>query len=770
MALGNTLGTQYLAVIHQQLTQFAGRSDFAAKMAIAFGSKVNRDQIMALGQRWLQGDFRGLPAIDVLYQGELGTARGAYELANNKIYLSASFLETASTADIVGVLLEEIGHSLDGLLNVGDASGDEGALFSAFALGNNLSAAEILSLQTEDDHAFIKLNGQLLLIEQATLIGDNNNNTLNGTALADLMSGLGGDDVISGFGGNDTLIGGSGSDYLTGGAGNDVFALEYFTGAFNAVNQDVVSDFVRGQDKIDLRSLGIGDLGTILALTNDVNGSAVITTQYNSLNGFYSLRLNGISRSTLSAVNFIFNTSIINESKIGTINGDDLFGGQGSDTLNGSAGDDRLFGEQGNDTLIGGSGSDYLTGGAGNDIFALEYFTGAFNAVNQDVVSDFMRGQDKIDLRSLGIGDLGTILALTNDVNGSAVITTQYNSLNGFYSLRLNGINRSTLSAADFIFNTNIINESKIGTINGDDLFGGQGNDTLNGSAGDDRLFGEQGNDNLIGGSGSDYLTGGAGNDIFALEYFAGAFNAVNQDVVSDFVRGQDKIDLRSLGIGDLGTILALTNNDINGSAVITTQYNSLNGFYSLRLNGINRSTLSAANFIFNTSVINESKIGTINGDDLFGGQGNDTLNGSASNDRLFGEQGNDNLIGGSDSDYLDGGFGLDVLTGGAGVDTFALHKAQGIDRISDFSAGDVLRLSVAEFGGGLNIGALSAAQVRVGAGVTRANTVSQRLIFDSLNRNLYFDADGSGAGAAVQIAKLTGTAVISNLSFSIGA
>jgi Ca2+-binding RTX toxin-like protein len=669
MALGNTLGTQYLAVIHQQLTQFAGRSDFAAKMAIAFGGKVSRDQIMALGQRWQQGDFRGLPAINVLYQGELGTARGAYEVANNKIYLSASFLETASTADIIGVLLEEIGHSLDGLLNVGDASGDEGALFSAFALGDNLSAAEILSLQAEDDHAFIKLNGQLLLIEQATLIGNDSNNLVNGTALADLMSGLGGNDVISGFGGNDTISGGYGSDYLTGGAGNDIFALEYFAGAFNNIDQDVVSDFVRGQDKIDLRSLGIGDLGTVLALTNnDISGSAVITTQYYSLNGSYSLRLNGINRSTLSAANFIFNTSIINDSKIGTDNNDDLFGGQGNDTLNGSAGDDRLFGEQGNDNLIGGYGSDYLTGGAGNDIFALQYFTGAFNNIDQDVVSDFVRGQDKIDLRSLGISDLGTILALTNnDINGSAVITTQYYSLNGSYSLRLNGINRSTLSAANFIFNTSIINESKIGTDVSDDLFGGQGNDTLNGSAGDDRLFGEQGNDNLIGGYGSDYLTGGAGNDIFALQYFTGAFNNTDQDVVSDFVRGQDKIDLRSLGISDLGTILALTNNDINGSAVITTQYYSLNGSYSLRLNGINRSTLSAANFIFNTSIINESKIGTDVSDDLFGGQGNDTLNGSAGDDRLFGEQGNDNLIGGYGSDYLDGGYGSDVLAGGAG-------------------------------------------------------------------------------------------------------
>jgi Ca2+-binding RTX toxin-like protein len=989
---------QYLPLAQQQLTQFAGRSDFAAKMTTAFGSKINRVQLAAIGQRWQQGNFAGLPAIEVLQQGELGAAKGAYAAAGNKIYLSASFLATASTADIVGVLLEEIGHSLDGLLNVSDAQGDEGALFSAFVQGDILSASEILGLKAEDDRATILLNGQLIAVEQSTVTGDNNNNTLNGTALADSISGLNGDDTISGLGGNDKISGGYGSDSMTGGAGSDIFALESFIGSTYVQDFDVVTDFLQGQDKVDLRGLGIGSLDAVLAITNnDFSNNAIITTYYNNIGGSYSLKLDGIDRGFLATTDFIFNTAVVNDNKIGTSYSDDLFGGQGNDTLNGgTGGDDRLFGEQGNDSLAGGYGSDMLYGGAGSDIFALESFNGStyiqdkdiaadflqgydrvdlrglgigdfntllaitsndfsntaiittyynniggsyslkldgidrglltasnfifsasvlndsktgtsysddlfggqgndtlrggtggddrlfgeqgndslsggygsdlltggsgldtfaleyFNASTYiqdvDVVTDFVRGQDKIDVRSLGIGDFSTILALTsNDANGDAVITTYYNNIGGSYNLKLTGIDRGLLAASNFVFNANVLNDSKVGTSYSDDLFGGQGNDTLNGgTGGDDRLFGEQGNDILVGGYGSDTLYGGLGNDSFALEYSNGSTYLQNQDVVADFVRGQDKIDVRSLGISDFNTILALTSNDATGSAVITTHYNNIGGSYSLQLKGINRNLLLGANFIFNTNLISEAKAGTNYDDDLFGGLGNDTLTGGSGNDRLFGEQGVDRLIGGTGDDIyyvenagdlvvessaiaseidrvsssvsyalginvenltltgaaasgtgnglnnfitgnavsnvlsgglgndtLDGSFGLDVMTGGAGVDTFVLHKAQGVDRISDFVAGERLLLSAAEFGGGLVYNyynpTLTASQVRVGAGITTANSASQRLIFDSLNRNLYFDADGNGAGAAVQIAKLTGTAAISNLSFSIG-
>lgn len=76
--------------------------------------------------------------------------------------------------------------------------------------------------------------------------------------------------------------------------------------------------------------------------------------------------------------------------------GDDFIrGGNGNDILRGDDGNDRLFGDAGNDVLFGGKGNDVMTGGTGNDIFA--FSTGDFVAGNLDKITDFIRGQDKLD-------------------------------------------------------------------------------------------------------------------------------------------------------------------------------------------------------------------------------------------------------------------------------------------------------------------------------------------------------------------------------------
>ena len=54
-----------------------------------------------------------------------------------------------------------------------------------------------------------------------TILGDDKDNILNGTAGADVIQGLGGNDTIRGFGGNDVLCGGPGNDMLRGNDGND---------------------------------------------------------------------------------------------------------------------------------------------------------------------------------------------------------------------------------------------------------------------------------------------------------------------------------------------------------------------------------------------------------------------------------------------------------------------------------------------------------------------------------------------------------------------
>ncbi|WP_199744018.1 Calx-beta domain-containing protein, partial [Trichormus variabilis] len=131
------------------------------------------------------------------------------------------------------------------------------------------------------------------------------------------------------------------------------------------------TDFVKGQDKIDLRTVGIADFLTLSYLiSNDSLGNAVIAARYNnSSNSIYGyrLRIDGLSSSQLAATDFIFSTSVVNDNFTATNNSDDLFGGLGNDTLQGSGGDDRLFGEQGDDRLVGGVANDSLYGGVGSD-------------------------------------------------------------------------------------------------------------------------------------------------------------------------------------------------------------------------------------------------------------------------------------------------------------------------------------------------------------------------------------------------------------------
>lgn len=88
--------------------------------------------------------------------------------------------------------------------------------------------------------------------------------------------------------------------------------------------------------------------------------------------------------------------------------GDDLlFGGSGNDKLTGGAGNDLLLGGtgadsadggDGDDVLVGGGGGDTLTGGAGHDLFIFLEGDSGIGLVDQDLVSDFAVGEDRLDL------------------------------------------------------------------------------------------------------------------------------------------------------------------------------------------------------------------------------------------------------------------------------------------------------------------------------------------------------------------------------------
>ena len=105
----------------------------------------------------------------------------------------------------------------------------------------------------------------------------------------------------------------------------------------------------------------------------------------------------------------------------------------------------------------------------------------------------------------------------------------------------------AALSGNDNIYLSNY-SDFAFGVGGNDNIFGYGGNDTLYGGAGSDVISGGAGRDTLIGGWGKDVITGGSGGDRFIFNSVKDlTASASTTDVIADFVRGADKIDLKDL-------------------------------------------------------------------------------------------------------------------------------------------------------------------------------------------------------------------------------
>jgi Ca2+-binding RTX toxin-like protein len=113
-------------------------------------------------------------------------------------------------------------------------------------------------------------------------------------------------------------------------------------------------------------------------------------------------------------------------------------------------------------------------------------------------------------------------------------------------------------------------------------------------------------------------------------------------------------------------------------------------------------------------------------------------------------------LTGGGAFDILRGGLGVDTLTGGTSGDYFQYTAvAEGGNTITAWEAADKFTFARAAFGNlaGANVAAANFLSVASGHVATDA---SQKFIFDQATDQLWYDADGSGTGAAVFIADIT--------------
>jgi Ca2+-binding RTX toxin-like protein len=163
-------------------------------------------------------------------------------------------------------------------------------------------------------------------------------------------------------------------------------------------------------------------------------------------------------------------------------------------------------------------------------------------------------------LSAVGFGGTGITLSGSQVTGGTVtgVLTEAWNGTQWVQDWLLEGVSVSavslynaalTLGTADDL---NIVSKALAGADTfqlsnfADKMRGFGGADLLNGRAGNDVLQGDGGNDTLAGGGGADSLTGGAGADTF--DYNAASESrGTGKDVITDFTRGIDRIDLAGI-------------------------------------------------------------------------------------------------------------------------------------------------------------------------------------------------------------------------------
>ncbi|MCE2680881.1 MAG: M10 family metallopeptidase C-terminal domain-containing protein [Burkholderiales bacterium] len=432
------------------------------------------------------------------------------------------------------------------------------------------------------------------LVNVENLIGTEFNDSFKGSSAANFFSTGLGRDTLMGMAGDDTLDGGDGADQIDGGAGIDTAVFKGTPSGYQFVrsgNNVQAIRSVNGKDEIDTlisiekvqfdsSTVNIEELLPVVrthqvtAMSSSVNEGSqarfeLATTGY-ATGASVGYSISGITGADVvnvplsgqvtvdatgkaviqfnitadnategaetltvtvqgSSASMTVNDTSLKQGIVGGEGSDSLFGTNNDDTIEGRGGDDRIDGGVGSDTLLGGSGDDYLIGGEGAD--RLDGQTG----------DDFLQG---------GTGSDTYIVDSTGDTI-SEIIGAQGGIDQVFSSIRWTlglDVENLTLSGSSNIDGTgNTLNNQ---------IVGNSGDNVLNGMDGNDTLSGEAGSDRLLGGFGADSLTGGLGSDVFVYSRTTESPNSSSlRDIITDFVRGQDKIDLSAIDARANGSV-----------------------------------------------------------------------------------------------------------------------------------------------------------------------------------------------------------------------
>ena len=481
--------------------------------------------------------------------------------------------------------------------SVGQADGDQLELrFGGNAMLLDVSAVGAAGKVVLNGTGLVTLRGHE---GQVVTVADGVNGRVTGAGGGDVIRGGRGNDRLSGGDGADTLSGGAGIDTLSGGAGTDLITIGAGDQATGGADADTfvlgtggtatITDFdaVSRVERIDLRAFetvrGMADL-TLKDVTGGVSVGVDGTT----------LMLRGLTRSQLSAADFLFSGQTPPQAFYLTRDVDAFQGGNGDDQfiVDGTA--TKLTPT---DRVNGGNGTDTLTFLVPSLYVSSDRFDGATSIEAVDVIAATQSlivgldahavSQSSTDALDLRYGSNAMLL----DV--SAVGAAGKVVLNGTGLVTLRDGEGQVVTVADGV-KGNVQGGAAADTINGgrgnDTLKGGDGDDVLDGGAGRDNVGGGAGFDRIVLGSGgADTVTGGTEGDTYVLK--AGGSAKITDFELDTLL---ERIDLRAFT--DVHSMADMTLTDTSAGVSIAV------GNASLTLSGITKAQLSENKFIYTDS------------------------------------------------------------------------------------------------------------------------------------------------------------------------
>jgi len=400
-----------------------------------------------------------------------------------------------------------------------------------------------------------------------------------------------------------------------------------------------------------------------------------------------------------------------------------LIGDQNNNTLNGGGGNDTLDG--GLQLVYSGlRNDDTLNGGTGDDSFRVRgvFQSGSYNGGTGSDTLDFSQAVNiyhagSTTSRSLE-GNVGVLVNLSDAAIRLSTTTSPESDRTA-----------AAHAAYTYYYGTGVWTDDP------GHLFGKINISTI------ENATGTQWSDYLIGDAGNNILDGGFSTD----QTVQAGGTARNHDSIQAGA-GDDTILIR--GVFQSGTYDGGTGTD-------TLDFSRVEDTFGIYGDGSKRSTYDAGVRVeLTTGTVSNFYNQTTHTD------WNDAIGriGVSNIENVTGTDYQDKLAGNSAANVLNGGKGNDILIGGLGNDTFVFSSALStgnVDTIGDFLSGtDKIALGSAIFAQLFNDTNLSDNLVVGGTGV-KAIDANDYLIYNSFSKGLFYDADGSGAGTAVQFATL---------------